>query len=100
MSDSRFRDEQGFFLADKYDRALDQADLMRKREDEMILPVSARSVDGFIIAAVSRSINQDLIDAAQNLLNYAIGKEDVPMYMLANARNAIDEARKMLEGNK
>lgn len=51
----------------------------------------------FIARKVSECINRDLLAAAEKLFDYSANRNDIPMYILANARNAILEARKAIQ---
>jgi hypothetical protein len=56
-----------------------------------------KKLDAYIAQTVAASINNDLLDALTKLWDYCAGRDDVPMYVLAMARNALVAARRAKE---
>jgi hypothetical protein len=53
-----------------------------------------RKVDDFIAQSVASHVNNDLLKACEKLLDHAMNETWPPMYVLANARDAIDGAKR------
>lgn len=53
-----------------------------------------KNVDMTIAQHVSAQVNNDLLKACEKLLDYAMNENWPPMYVLANAREAIDSAKR------
>lgn len=58
------------------------------------LPVGQAHVDSFIASAVAEAVNANLLAACEKLYDFAMSGMAPPMYVLANARDAIDSAKR------
>jgi hypothetical protein len=56
--------------------------------------IREKQLNQFIASAVADAVNTDLLKSLEKLLDHAMNETWPPMYVLANARDAIDSAKR------